>query len=450
MRTGDLANGSVSTTHLGQQDDSSRLARRNPAGQDRPIRVLVLSQFYPPEPAQLPRDIAESLRNEGFDVRVVTGFPNWPDGQVYSGYRQSFSATETVEGIQVHRVPLYVDYSTNPIKRIVNYCSFGVSALFASQLARFADVVYVYSTPMTAAIPAQLWRRLFGTPFVVHVQDLWPESVTGSGFVQSSRLNKAMALVLDPWLRSIYRASSRVVGISPAMVRELVRRGAPADRTSAVFNWADEGQVTLKQFSDSPGRPVGFLYAGNLGVMQDLENVVDGFKRAENIPGFDGRLVFAGSGTQQPRLERMAECSSKVSLIGRVPREEVNALNDGADFQLVTLKDLGIFRLNVPSKLQAALAAGMPVVTTVQGQVADLITAYDVGFVALPENPESIAEAFLAASRTTADDRLRMGTNARRLYEDLMSKSNGTQAVQRLLVEAAQTAKRLLPRTANA
>ena len=116
-----------------------------------------------------------------------------------------------------------------------------------------------------------------------------------------------------------------------------------------------------------------------------------------------------------------------------------------ADFQLVTLKDIPIFRTTIPSKLQASLAAGVPVITTVRGDVADLIEEHDAGIVADPENAAALADAFARAYAMTAAQRAQMGSNARRLYEEHMSHAAGTTQITATLNNVThQNARKVL------
>lgn len=389
--------------------------------------VVVLTQFYPPEPALFPAVVAEALQDQGYRVSVVTGYPNRPGGKLHDGYRQRFRFSEVTNGIRIHRTPLVVNHSRRALERVVNFLTFSLSALTVSSVVKHADAVYVYATPATAAIPAQIWRKVFGVPYILHVQDLWPESVTESGMVGEGAANRAIATVMKPWLRRLYTGANALIAISPGMRRLLVDRGSEADSCSVVYNWADESTVTPKSSRSFSEDGVRLLYAGNLGPMQDLETVMEAARMYEDDPNFN--LTIAGGGILEEALRAKSAGQARTRFMGRLSRPEVNDLYLESDFQLVTLKDIPIFRTNVPSKLQASLAAGVPVITTVKGDVANLIDQHDAGIVAEPEDPSSLAAAFSEALRTSPAERARMGRNARQLYEEQMSRSAGTSAV---------------------
>lgn len=399
-----------------------------------PPRVLVLSQFYWPEPAFYATSVAEDLVDAGANVQVLTGYPNRPGGEIYQGYRQRINFQEEREGVTINRVPLAISHSSKAVERIVSFISFASTATTAIKLARLADVVYVYATPMTAAIPAQIWNLLFGTRYVLHVQDLWPESVTESGML-NSRANRVATAALGPWLRRAYAGAAHVFAISPGMGAKLVERGASSARTSVIFNWADEKNIVGKRPDSREAKGLVLAYAGNLGRMQSLDTLIEAVKVLKDIPNLSLRI--AGGGVEEEHLKEISKGIGNIEFIGRIERSEIHELYQESDFQLVTLRDLPIFRVTVPSKLQASLASSVPVITTVQGDVAKLVERYNAGFVAAPEDVASLADAIERAARTTAVERRAMGENARRLYDDLMGSEAGLKEIRDVLFKQA-------------
>lgn len=148
------------------------------------MRVLVLSQYYPPEGALIPSAIAEGLSGRGYKVKVLTGFPNYPEGELFEGYEMKWREKSRHGEVEVLRVPHYANHSEHAIRTSLNYVSFGLSAATARRYARDADVIYVYATQMTPALGPWLWKITGGAPYVLHVQDLWPDSITGSSLVK--------------------------------------------------------------------------------------------------------------------------------------------------------------------------------------------------------------------------------------------------------------------------
>lgn len=397
------------------------------------MKVLILTQFFAPEPVPIPSEIADSLVERGHSVRVLTGFPNYPSGTVSDGYRQQWRFREWRGSVRVLRVPLFADHSQGAVKRIVNYASFALSALSARSFARDADVIYVYATPMTAGLPAWFWRITCGAPYVLHVQDLWPDSVVGSSMVESGGAARAVDRVLSPWLRSMYRRAAAVVGIAPTMVSTLVKRGSPKSTTTLIYNWAG-ADVVVPHAADR-SEPLRFVYAGNVGDMQDLSTVVRAAHAARDA-GIEVEIV--GDGVARPGLQALvAELgATNVTFHDPVPREQMGEVYARTDIALVTLKDLPVFRGTIPSKFQAVLAVGLPVLTTIQGDVRDFVEANDLGFSAAAGDVDSLEQAIRRASVASSTDLGRMRENAIRAYKLNFSRESGMDKIEEVLIEA--------------
>lgn len=412
------------------------------------MRVLIVSQYYDPEPVYIPATVAKGLAERGHQVTVVTGFPNYPHGKVYKGYRQRLWLREHEGSVAVVRTALWASHSKNPLGRLANYLSFALSSLVAVFAARQIDVVYVYAAQMTASLGPSVRRSFGGIPFVLHIQDLWPESVTGSSMLGGGRVSSFIGGALRPWLKSTYRQASATIAIAPTMARMLVARGVPSSKIRMIYNWANEGaadggsaisHVAGQPFA--PDRNVRVVYAGNLGDHQDLETVLLAAKMVESE-----KLSFEiyGAGMAQQGLHELADQLGVRNVVfrGSVDSAAMKLVYSNSDFQLVTLKDREIFRGTIPSKLQACLFNGSAVMTNVAGDVAELCEQEDFGFTCAPGSVESMAEMFRQAARTSPECRRRMAENGRRYYSRRMSLSQGLDALEGIMVEASNDRKK--------
>lgn len=349
---------------------------------------------------------------------------------------------EIDRGIVIRRVPLVTSHSRNPIGRIANYLSFGISVLGASGFVRGADVVYVYATQMTAAIAPARWSRRNGLPFVLHVQDLWPESITESSMVRGEATKRVVGAILNPWLKSIYRAAAAVVAIAPSMSRMLAERGSKPDSTHYVYNWAEPEPRTTRG-GDQSEPPQGthvlsVVYSGNLGELQDLNVALHAAAQVHDLVGFE--LLFYGSGVAEHGLRALADSLglTNVHFRGRIPPDAMDEVYRRSDFQLVTLKNLDIFRGTIPSKLQSSLAFGVPVLSNVAGDVADLVNEHRLGLTCSPGNVESLARQFRHAYSMSSQERAEYGARARVFYEQEMSRARAIDQIERILMDAAR------------
>ncbi|WLP87118.1 glycosyltransferase family 4 protein [Corynebacterium stationis] len=402
------------------------------------MKVLIVSQYYPPERSRIPAEIAQELNAKGHDVRVLTGYPNYPEGKIFPGYKQKWRSKEQHDEVEVLRVPLWADHSTSPLRRILNYMSFAFTSATASGFAKEADVIYVYATQMTPALGPWLWKRFRAAPYVLHVQDLWPDSILESSMIANSKVGRIIRTVLDPWLRSVYSGAAGVIGIAPTMVKTLVKRGSDENKTVAVYNWADDSAPDKSTEKSSERTEI--LFAGNIGDMQDLETVVRAAKLVEDIPI---RIAIVGDGVARDGVMTLAKelGTTNVDFRGAVPRDEMPKIYSSVDFSLVTLRDLEAFRGTIPSKFQASIAHGVPVITTVQGDLRRLVEEHKVGFTADVEDAESLSQAMRSAHSMASEEYSELQKRTRNVYLDHFSRRAGIDAVETVLTQAASSSK---------
>jgi len=401
------------------------------------VRVLIVTQYYPPEAVPIPADLARGLAARGHQVKVLTGFPNYPTGRIFDGYRQHWRSVEKDGDVEVHRTPLFPDHSQSMVKRMMNYVSFALSSATARRLSRGADIIYVYATQMTASLGPWLWRVTGGRPYLLHVQDLWPDSIVGSSLVETSLKGRVVSGLLTPWLKSVYRRSAAVVGIAPTMVRTLEERGVAPARAHLVYNWADASEPVATELQSSAEPRAAVVYAGNVGEMQDLTTAVSAAHAAADA---GVTLTIVGDGVARTALRALVTelGANNIRFEDPVSREPMSEVYARADFALVSLKDMAVFRGTIPSKFQAVLAAGVPVINTVQGDVRALVEEAEVGLNANAENVASLADAFINAAMTDSSTRKAMARNGRALYDTQFSRESGISRIEELLASAAK------------
>jgi colanic acid biosynthesis glycosyl transferase WcaI len=201
------------------------------------MRILILSQWYLPEPDFKIHLLGRNLAQSGHQVTAITGFPNYPGGQLYPGYRIRWRQWEQRDGVRVLRVPLYPDHSWSGLRRILNYLSFALSASsIGAVLCGRADVMWVYHPPLTVGIPAWWISLLRRIPYVFNIHDMWPETLAATGMLPLSISAKWLGAIA----RFVYRRAAAITVVSPGFRRNLIEKGVPADKIHVIPNWADE------------------------------------------------------------------------------------------------------------------------------------------------------------------------------------------------------------------
>lgn len=407
------------------------------------MRAVVLSQWFPPEKATIPADIAQGLVARGHDVTVLTGFPNYPSGRIYAGWRQQAWLNHRVDGYDVRRVALYPSHDRSSLRRAASYLSFGAtSTAFGWSRLRAADVVYVYHPPLTAAMGPWLSRTLSGAPYVLHVQDLWPESVTESGLLHPRSVGSVTRL-LTGVCDAMYRQASGIICIAPTMASMLHDRGVPERHLHVVPNWAQESVFFPAARDNSVARDFGLagcfsvMFAGNLGNLQGLDVAIRAAAEVRDLADF--RLVLVGDGVARKSLESLAIelAADNVLFVPSQPHETMNAVSGAADVQLVCLRDLPFFRGTIPSKLGAVMASGLPVICAVAGDASSVVQDAGAGWTCAPEDVHALAQVFRAVRATSAHQLTHRGQSARQYYETHLATELGIDRIEHVLRKAA-------------
>lgn len=405
------------------------------------MRIGMITQWYEPETgaAAHPTAIARALADRGHDVKVLTGFPSYPHGRLYEGWTMQRRMVETRDGIRIVRVPDVPSHDDNPLRRALSLTSFATSAKANVGWLWDVDVCLTYLTPATVGAAARRLRRVWGVPYVLWVQDLWPETVTSSGFIKGRMTGQLAERGINRFLRGVYSGADSIVGLSPAMCATLAER-APGSRTEVVYNWVDEDVFGPADPSgELPADKRWLMYAGGIGQVQALDSAVRAIGLLSARRDIGLALVGDGVAVRQLRdLSVQLDVGDRVRFLGHRPMEGMPGLMSDAVAQVISLRDLPLFRGTVPSKLQASMAARQPVVCGVAGEAAELTRRSGAGIVVPPENPPAFADAFQAMVDMDAAARGQMAERSRRFYLSEMSAQVGGDRLERLLVEAAE------------
>jgi lipopolysaccharide/colanic/teichoic acid biosynthesis glycosyltransferase/glycosyltransferase involved in cell wall biosynthesis len=402
------------------------------------MKILFVTQWFEPEPSFKGLLFIRELVARGHDVQVLTGFPNYPGGKVYPGYRIRPWMREEIEGIQILRVALYPSHNKSGLRRALNYVSFALSAaVIGSLLIRKPDVMYVYHPPITVGFAASIIGFIRRTPFVLDVQDLWPDTVAASGMLSNSPVLR----LLDKLCNFVYRRARRITVLSPGFKQTLFDRGVPPEKLSVIYNWCDEKAMRPQ---DGPvarlGRPDRFsiLFGGMMGFAQDIDSVLSAARICQTATP-KAEFLFMGAGVDRPRLERIASEMQleNVRFFPPQPMHAMGAIFAGVDALLVHLKDKPLFRITIPSKTQAYLASGKPVLMAVRGDAADLIKRSQSGVVCEPSDPQSIADAVARLVETEPAVLSAMGRNGSKFYSNELSIATGVEKFIRVFEAAA-------------
>lgn len=392
-------------------------------------RLLYVSQWFDPEFTFKGLSFVQKLSLD-YDVEVLTGFPNYPQGRLFKGYKLNLYQFELLSSITVHRVFLYPSHNSNPFARSLNYISFFISCLFflLFKAGRY-DIVYVYHPPILPALAASLFKSFHRYKLVVDIQDLWPDTLLATGMFSTGFLFNIISLICE----SVYRTSDLLFVLSNGFKRELVLRGVPIKKINVVYNWCNE-KFDKHPFDTStifPSKGFNIVYTGNMGPAQNLFSAVDALSYLP--PDSSVNLILVGTGLHFRQLEILSFSNPRLFVFPTVSPYAAHLLMRESDACLVHLKSDPLFSITIPSKTQAYLFSGAPIIMSCEGEALDIVQHFDVGMVSKACDPKSLAAVFHQISNLPYEQLEKFRTNALSLYHSRMSFDRGSSLIRSLL-----------------
>lgn len=389
------------------------------------MKILVVGQHYYPEQFRV-TDICEELVKRGYDVTMLTGLPNYPEGKVYKGYRLFGKRNEIINGVKVVRSWL-IPRGKNKLMLFLNYLSF---CTFASLKVLFMkkeyDVVISYQTsPVFMSVPAILYKKLTGKKLFLYCLDIWPECFAAvTNFSRDSIFYKWLTKI-SAW---VYNNADILAVSTKAFVSYLKDKLKVEKEYVYIPQYAEEvfccDDIEISSKNDNDKSDINILFAGNLGYMQSIDTII---KAANELKGNESiKWHLVGEGSNKRRCERLARSydlvDKTVFFHGKKSLEEMPQVYSNADIFLITLKANSFVSLTLPGKLQSYMAYGKPVLGSADGEVCRIIGESEAGLCCKAEDYIALAENALYLQENM-DKWSVYAQNAKSYYKKNFSKS---------------------------
>lgn len=403
-------------------------------------RILLITQWFDPEPTFKGLVFARELVSRGFDVEVITGFPNYPGGKVYEGYKIKLIQKEIVNGVLITRVPLFPSHNKSKLGRSLNYLSFFFSSLIYGLFgSKRPDVIYAYHPPITVALAAIIIKFFRRAPVVIDIQDMWPDTLSATGLIS----NKYFLDIISNICNLIYRAVNKIVVLSPGFKNLLVDKGVLSEKISLIYNWADENALKinrehqLNEISKTEG--FNILFAGNIGVAQDLNVILDAaLVLQKDFLKINFFILGKGLMLEELKARTINLGLNNVKFIPSVNMDEVGKFLNAADALFIHLKDDPLFKITVPGKTQAYMCIGKPILMGVGGDAKNLMDEANCGLHFQPENPTSLVRAAKKFALLPENELQNFGDNAAKFYEAKLSIKVGLDSFELIFNEVIE------------
>jgi colanic acid biosynthesis glycosyl transferase WcaI len=412
------------------------------------MNILFIAQCYAPESvsaAVLITELATDLVRRGHQVTFVTGAPSYPAGRVFPGYRNRIFQVERLDGVRVIRTWSYISPQKSFWPRILHYGTFSLTALYGGLLAGKPDVIISYSPPLPLGISAWLLSRLTRVPWVLQLEDLYPDAAVAAGMLRSPRAIRFFARLE----RFLYRKADHISLICESFRANLLQKGVPAQKISLIPVWADPDVVRPlpkeNHFRSQHQLNGNFvvLYAGNFGLTSCLEDIVSSADALKDHPEIT--FVLVGDGVKKEELEKRARNLRlrNILFLPYQPREIFPEMLSAADIALVTLNSQSAL-FSLPSKIFNHMASARPILAVApqDSEISSLVNQAGCGMVAPVGKPLQIAQTIQGLQQNPSRLDI-MGYNGRRFLETRYARSQCVSQYEKMLRQVQR--KKSLP-----
>lgn len=380
--------------------------------------ILVISQYYYPEPFRV-NDICEELVKKGYNVDVVTGIPNYPEGKIYNEYRKHKNRIETINGVNIHRC-YTIPRKKGIIYRFLNYYSFMLSSTrYVKKIEDKYDTVFVYQlSPVLMAKAAIKYKNKYNKKLVLYCLDIWPESLTVGNIKNTSLIYKHYYKVS----KKIYSSADLILVSSQSFIEYLNEK----------FNINKKNIIYIPQYSENIYKSVSckkikddfidLMFAGNIGKAQGIETIIKAAKELKNEKNIRFHILGDGSELENIKKTALEEYKLKnIKFYGRKPLKEMPKYYSKADAMLVTMKKDKFLSMTLPGKVQGYMASGKIIIGSASGETKQTIDEAKCGYCCESEDYQALAE--LIRKFATCKEKEKMSNNSKKYYEKNFDKN---------------------------
>lgn len=380
------------------------------------MKILVICQYYYPEPFRI-SDICETLVEEGNEVTVVTGVPNYPMGEIYPGYENKKKQDKIINGVKVHRC-FTIPRGTGTIKRFLNYYSFCFSSKkYVKKMSDEFDVVFVNQlSPVMMAYAGMEYKKKYNKKLFLYCLDLWPESLTAGGIKKNSLIYKFFYKIS----KSVYKKADKIFVTSKSFIKYFENNFDIESNTIEYLPQYAESLFNINECRKIPNDTTDLLFAGNIGKAQSVETIIEAANLLKSQKNIKFHIVGDGISLDSCIVLSKKYKLKNITFYGRKPLDEMPNYYKKADAMLITLDNDEFASLTLPGKIQTYMSAGKPIIGAINGDAADVIKEAKCGFCGKAECVDELVkniEKFVGYK-----DKEKLGKNAYEYYKNNFSK----------------------------
>lgn len=382
-------------------------------------KILVVTQHFWPENFRI-NDIVEGFLQDGIAVDVLCGLPNYPKGEWFPGYSAAGPFEEEWHGARLYRCKEVPRRSNTSVNIFLNYVSWPWYAAHAlHRLPGGYDAVFCFNTsPVLMCWPAIRYAKKHHIPFTNYVLDIWPENLYSVLNVK----NKALRAIAQGVSDALYKKADRLIAMSEPLQQRLCQRtGMPPQKIAVILQYCEDFYAVPQPdaaLQAQFGGRFNLVFTGTFTPAQSLETVITAVQDARSRGADMLHLLLVGDGMSRAALEAKVKelhAEDAVTFYGSVPATDIPKFTALADALIVCLSDSPDLGLTVPAKVASYMAAGKPVLASMDGAGNAAVAA--AGGLSSPAcDAAALADNLLALTRMDAAQRAAMGQSAKEYY----------------------------------
>lgn len=387
------------------------------------MKLLVISQYYYPEQFRI-NDICKEWVNRGYEVTVLTGIPNYPEGKFYKGYNFFKKRREVIDGIEIIRIPI-IPRGKKSIMLLLNYLSFVISGFFFAKFTKKTfDKVFIYEvSPITQALPGIWYAKRKKIESILYIMDLWPESIE----LATGKRNNKLFKIIDKLVNYIYMNTDKILTSSKSFKTDIIKKGQQREKVEFWPQYAEEFYCdnNSKALEIVDENKFKVIFTGNIGYAQGLDILVN---TAKILKEKNENIIFylVGNGRAKEQLKKKIQenkVEEIIKFIDKKPAKEIPTYINACDATFISLKSNYISEKILPAKLQSYFACGKPIIGCAKGEIEDVINVANAGICCNEENEEKLTQKIIELKNKTKEELEEYGRNARKYYEENYEKN---------------------------
>lgn len=369
------------------------------------MKILFITDNFPPEtnaPAIRTFEHSKIWANKGHSITIITCFPNFPKGKVFTGYKNKLYAVEVIDGIRVIRVWSYISSNSRFLKRSIDFFSFALTSFVGGIFVK-SDIIIATSPQFFTTWSAFLLSKVKQRPWVFELRDLWPETIKAVGSIDDGFIYQ----LLEKIEIGLYKSAKIIIPVTNSFKRNLVLRGINEQKINVITNGIDKNIFSKQLLSKATLNQEKYVfgYVGTHGVCQRLQFILNVVNN-NNLTEYEFKFVGDGADKKDLVEYKKKNNLNNVFFEDSITKDQVGDVLLSCNAVFVPLRNSKTFETVIPSKIFEAAYLKVPIILGVRGEAKAIVEKYQLGVCYEPEDESSFLKAIENVKKFTYDESL--------------------------------------------